>query len=132
MVPVAEIADAKNDYNLNIPHIDSSEPEDIQDLHAHLQGRYPKPRCSMRCGLLGCVPDFALRLVQGIRDGYSELAVAKADIQATIAESDEYKAFANGTVEAVAGWWSKHHGQLERIRTRLSPPISSAICPKNF
>ena len=42
MVPMAEIADPKNDYNLNIPrYIDSSEPEDLQDLHAHLHGGIP-------------------------------------------------------------------------------------------
>ena len=42
MVPLAEIADPKNDYNLNIPrYIDSSEPEDIQDLDAHLHGGIP-------------------------------------------------------------------------------------------
>ena len=41
-MPNSEIADPKNDYNLNIPrYIDSSEPEDIQDLHAHLQGGIP-------------------------------------------------------------------------------------------
>jgi type I restriction enzyme M protein len=42
MVPFHEIADPKNNYNLNIPrYIDSSEPEDIQDLHAHLHGGIP-------------------------------------------------------------------------------------------
>ncbi|WP_369797358.1 N-6 DNA methylase [Mycobacterium sp. 012931] len=42
LVPLKEIADAKNDYNLNIPrYIDSSAPEDIQDLHAHLHGGIP-------------------------------------------------------------------------------------------
>jgi type I restriction enzyme M protein len=42
MVTVSEIASAKNDYNLNMPrYIDSSEPEDIQDLHAHLKGGIP-------------------------------------------------------------------------------------------
>ena len=42
MVPMSEIADPKNEYNLNIPrYIDSSEPEDIQDLHAHLHGGIP-------------------------------------------------------------------------------------------
>src|SRR5690606_10903682 len=43
MVPMSEIADPKNDFNLNIPrYIDSSEPEDIQDLHAHLYGGIPE------------------------------------------------------------------------------------------
>jgi type I restriction enzyme M protein len=41
-VPNSEIEDTKNGYNLNIPrYIDSSEPEDIQDLRAHLQGGIP-------------------------------------------------------------------------------------------
>ena len=44
------------------------------------------------------------------------LAVDKADIQATITDSDEYQAFTDGTAEAVAGWWAKHHGQLEAHR----------------
>jgi type I restriction enzyme M protein len=33
MVPLAEISDPKNDFNLNLPrYIDSSEPEDLQDI----------------------------------------------------------------------------------------------------
>ena len=43
MVPISEIADAKNDYNLNLPrYIDSTEAEDIHDLAAHLKGDIPK------------------------------------------------------------------------------------------
>ena len=42
MVPVSEIADPANDYNLNIPrYIDASEPEDLHDLDAHLNGGIP-------------------------------------------------------------------------------------------
>ncbi|HRD26302.1 MAG TPA: type I restriction-modification system subunit M, partial [Methanoculleus sp.] len=42
MVPVSEIASPANDYNLNIPrYIDSSEPEDLHDLDAHLNGGIP-------------------------------------------------------------------------------------------
>jgi type I restriction enzyme M protein len=38
-----EIADSKNDYNLNIPrYIDSQEAEDIQDISAHLLGGIPE------------------------------------------------------------------------------------------
>ncbi len=39
MVPVSEIASERSDHNLNLPrYIDSSEPEDIQDIAAHLPG----------------------------------------------------------------------------------------------
>src|ERR1700730_5326965 len=42
LVPVSEIADAKNDYNLNLPrYIDSTEPEDVQDIDGHLRGGIP-------------------------------------------------------------------------------------------
>lgn len=40
MVPLAEIV--ANDYNLNLPrYIDASEPEDLHDLDAHLNGGIP-------------------------------------------------------------------------------------------
>ncbi|MDX8126017.1 N-6 DNA methylase [Methylomonas sp. OY6] len=43
MVPFDEIADPKNDFNLNLPrYIDSSEPEDIQDINGHLNGGIPE------------------------------------------------------------------------------------------
>ena len=39
MVPVDEIAGTRNDFNLNLPrYIDSTEPEDLQDIDAHLRG----------------------------------------------------------------------------------------------
>ena len=41
-MPVDEIADPKNDYNLNLPrYIDSTEPEDLQDIDGHLRGGIP-------------------------------------------------------------------------------------------
>ena len=41
-VPLSEIADPANDYNLNISrYVDSSEPEDLHDLDAHLNGGIP-------------------------------------------------------------------------------------------
>ncbi len=43
MVSLAEISDPKNDYNLNLPrYIDSSEPEDLQDIDGHLNGGIPE------------------------------------------------------------------------------------------
>ena len=42
LVPEAEIASPANDYNLNLPrYVDSSEPEDLHDLEAHLKGGIP-------------------------------------------------------------------------------------------
>ncbi len=39
MVPFDEIADPKNDFNLNLPrYIVNTEPEDLQDIDGHLRG----------------------------------------------------------------------------------------------
>ena len=43
LVPFDEIADPKNDFNLNLPrYIDSTEPEDLQDIDGHLRGGIPE------------------------------------------------------------------------------------------
>ena len=43
MISVDEIADPRNDFNLNLPrYIDSTEPEDLHDIDAHLHGGIPE------------------------------------------------------------------------------------------
>jgi type I restriction enzyme M protein len=43
MVRLDEISSPKNDFNLNLPrYIDSTEPEDIQDIDGHLRGGIPE------------------------------------------------------------------------------------------
>jgi type I restriction enzyme M protein len=71
MVPLGEIASEKNDYNLNLPrYIDSSEPEDIQDLSAHMNGGIPDRDLFGQDSTLvpeQPVDDFALRLAPGLQ-----------------------------------------------------------------
>ncbi len=62
LVPFSEIE--ANEYNLNIPrYIDSSEPEDIHDLHAHLNGGIPQRDIDAPGRLLAGVPHLAPQLV---------------------------------------------------------------------
>src|SRR5205814_1200864 len=43
MVPVEEIANPKNDFNLNLPrYIDSTEPKYFDDIDVHLRGGMPE------------------------------------------------------------------------------------------
>ena len=68
MVPLAEIADPANDYNLNIPrYIDSSEPEDLHDLDAHLNGGIPDRDIDALSPLLDNLPVATQRTVRGQR-----------------------------------------------------------------
>lgn len=121
-VPLSEIAGAKNDYNLNLArYIDSSEPEDIQDLHAHLRGGIPNRDLDALQPYWDAFPSMRGTLFQPLRDGYSEMTVGKADIQATVTGSAEYEAFASDTASVVAGWWAKSREALAAIDGETKP-----------
>jgi len=76
MVPMSEIADPKNDYNLSIPrYIDSSEPEDLQDLHAHLHGGIPERDLDALSGYWDAFPQLRSQLFKSNRPGYSDLTI---------------------------------------------------------
>ena len=122
MVPVSEIADPKNDYNLNIPrYIDSSEPEDIQDLHAHLKGGIPNRDLDALRPYWDAFPSLRAQLFRPLRDGYSELAIDKTEILPTITGSPEYKAFASSTTGTVKHWWNTHINALTGINSSTRP-----------
>ncbi|WP_431986216.1 type I restriction-modification system subunit M [Streptomyces griseoflavus] len=116
MVPLSEISDPKNDYNLNISrYIDSSEPEDIQDLHAHLQGGIPNRDLDALQPYWDAFPSLRAELFKPLRDGYSELTVNKTDIHGKITGSSEYQAFTQGTADTVASWWANKREALAGI-----------------
>ncbi len=122
LVPVSEVADPKNDYNLNIPrYIDSSEPEDIQDLHAHLKGGIPDRDLDALQPYWDAFPSLRTTLFKPLRAGYSELAIDKMDIQAAITESAKYRTFADATHGAVKHWWNLHSDKLEAIDAATLP-----------
>lgn len=118
MVPLREISDPKNDYNLNIPrYIDSSEQEDTQDLHAHLKGGIPDGDLDALQPYWDAFPSLRAELFRPLRDGYSELTVDKADIHGKVTGSSEYRAFAQGTDNTVASWWADKRKVLADIHS---------------
>jgi len=75
LVPVTEIADPKNDYNLNLPrYIDSSEPEDLHDITAHLRGGIPARDLDDPTSPLA--PYW--QVLPGVRSGFFESAATRA------------------------------------------------------
>jgi type I restriction enzyme M protein len=97
MVPVGEIADPKNDYNLNLPrYIDSTEPEDLQDIDGHLRGSIPERDIDDPVRLKSywsILPGVRSALFQPARPGYSQLHVPIANINRTIFGHAEFTAF---------------------------------------
>jgi type I restriction enzyme M protein len=122
MVPLSEIADPKNAYNLNIPrYIDSSEPEDIQDLHAHLHGGIPERDLDALDGYWDAFPSMRSALFKPNRPGYSDLAIDVAQVQQTILDSDEFTKFASTVRSKVDDWFQTHRPILQGINAQTIP-----------
>ena len=122
MVPRSEIADPKNDFNLNIPrYIDVSDPEDLQDLQAHLSGGIPERDIDALGDFWDAFPKLRRDLFRSNRPGYLDLAVDVADIQQTILESSEFKAFADKASKIVGGWFETHRPKLAAVTADTKP-----------
>ena len=122
MVPVSEIADPRNNYNLNIPrYIDSSEPEDIQDLHAHIHGGIPNRDLDALQPYWEAFPSLRHELFAPLREGYSELKVEPSEIRTTVTGSDEYESFSSDTAATVQQWWASARPLLEGIDAETKP-----------
>ena len=106
MVPLAEITDPKNDFNLNLPrYIDSTEPEDLQDIDGHLRGGIPERDIDALDRYWQVIPGVRAELFKKAdRSGYSQLKVAVADIKTTIFGHPEFTAYNESATKLFAKW----------------------------
>ncbi len=123
MVPVAEIADQSNDYNLNIPrYIDASEPEDLHDLEAHLRGGIPDRDIDELREYWDVFPSLRKVLFRpGDRDGYGEARVKAQQVKPTILAHDEFAAYRH-RVAAIFDEWRAAHADWLRGLKAGDPP----------
>lgn len=122
MVPLTEIASPENDYNLNIPrYIDSSEPEDIQDLNAHLHGGIPDRDLDLLSPYWDAFPLLRGQLFKPNRPGYSVLTIDVSQVQQTILDSPEFQKFASTARDLTAEWSTAHRWMLEAIDANTKP-----------
>lgn len=113
MVPLAEISDPKNDYNLNIPrYIDNSEEEDLQDIAAHLLGGIPNHDLDKLNAYWKVLPSLQVQLFEaGARAGYSQMKVDASQVKPTIFNHPEFSAF-NQDITALFSTWMKRNKPL--------------------
>ena len=122
MVPLAEIADPRNDFNLNIPrYIDSSEPEDIQDLHAHLHGGIPVRDIDALSDYWDAFPHLRSQLFKPNRPGYVDLAVEASEVQQAVLDSPEFQKFVDEARALADEWFAKHRVSLVAIDEDTKP-----------
>lgn len=104
LVPLAEIE--ANDFNLNLPrYIDSTSPEDLQDIAALLKGGIPNADIDGLAPYWQVFPNVRSELfTDADRPGYSQPKVEPSQIKAAIFAHPEFTAF-NQTVTALFGTW---------------------------
>ena len=122
MVSYEEIA-AKNEFNLNIPrYIEASEPEDIHDLDAHLNGGIPKRDVDALQSYWDVFPSLHKSLYKpGKRKGYFDARVKSREVKTTILGHDEFKAFKTKCLSLFEKWKTKHRSKLSSIALGDSP-----------
>ena len=106
MVPVAEIADPKNDFNLYLPrYIDSTEPEDLQDIDGHLRGGIPERDLDALGTYWKILPSVRSALFESAgRPGYARLKLPPMEVKAAVLGHDEFAAFERTATEAFTDW----------------------------
>lgn len=114
-VPNGEIK-VKNGYNLNIPrYIDSSEPEDQQDIEAHLHGGIPAVDVDSMSKYWSLFPSLKAKLFSVLREGYYRLNIPKEDIRNCIYTDEEFSAYAERIDMAFDAWRAQVDRALRNI-----------------
>jgi type I restriction enzyme M protein len=114
LVPISEIADPKNDFNLNIPrYIDSTEPEDLQDIDGHLRGGIPERDVDALAEYWKVMPGLQAALFEPMRPGYVQLAKPSLEIKETIFSHPEFSAFTTQAKRLFTKW---QQGSIPKLK----------------
>jgi type I restriction enzyme M protein len=106
MVPLDEIADPKNDFNLNLPrYIDSTELEDLQDIDGHLRGGIPERDLDALGAYWKVLPSVRAVLFESAgRPGYARLKLPLTEVKLAILGHAEFAAFQKKATKGFAHW----------------------------
>lgn len=119
-VPNDEI-EKKNGYNLNITrYIDSTDPEDIQDIYAHIHGGIPAVDIDSLSKYWNVFPSLKAELLTAISEKYYSLNVEHENIRQTIYKNAEFSEYGEKLDEAFAAWKAKEYPALSSLDEDVS------------
>ena len=123
MVPTSEIADTANAYNLNIPrYIDNSEPEDLHDLSAHLNGGIPDTDIDALHPYWQVFPTLRQELfTEKGRLGYSDPKIETQHVKTTILSHNEFTSYQQRVTAIYDTWQKAHAPRLGEIDKNTQP-----------
>lgn len=107
MVPVPEIE--ANDFNLNIPrYIDATDPEDLQDIDAHLHGGIPEADVAALGQYWEVCPGLKKSLFADAgRSGYYELTVGPDEVKSVISDNPDFTRYIRSIEDRFDEWKSR-------------------------
>lgn len=113
----------RSEYNLNIPrYIDSQEPEDIQDIEAHLRGGIPNQDIDDFEKYWQVFPTLKGEMFSASeREKYSNLNVANTEIKTTIYDHAEFTTFSDNIHKIFQSWRTRFTPELENISGETKP-----------
>ncbi|MCF8111655.1 MAG: type I restriction-modification system subunit M [Desulfobacteraceae bacterium] len=122
-VPIDEIADPANAYNLNIPrYIDSSEPEDLHDLDAHINGGIPERDVDALEPYWSVLPGLRQALfIENGRPGYVEPRVDTKEVKSSVLQHPSFKEFAETVTDVLRAWQAVHRRALLAMDKGIKP-----------
>ena len=130
LVPISEIADPKNDYNLNLPrYIDSAEAEDLHDIDGHLRGGIPARDLDVLEPFWRVLPGLRAALISaGDRPGYHRLTKPITEVKAVILGHPEFAAFTVTATSRFTAWRTATAPRLRAITVGSQPkPLIETI-----
>lgn len=111
-----------NGYNLNIPrYIDSSDPEDKQDIEAHLHGGIPESDVDSMADYWAVYPSLKETLFQPLRPGYLRVAVKKEEVVPAIISHPEFIRHADQVDAAFSRWKDSVSPVLMDLNDAIQP-----------
>ena len=114
-VPNDEIK-IKNNYNLNITrYIDSTVPEDLQDIDAHLNGGIPAVDVDSMEKYWTLFPNLKNKLFSVMREGYYKLNIPTDEVRNAIYNDEEFSDYTERIDDAFDIWKNQVDEGLKNI-----------------
>jgi type I restriction enzyme M protein len=133
LVPIAEIAEAGNDFNLNLPrYIDPGEPDDLQDLDGHLNGGVPDHDLDLLADFWVAFPGLRGDLFQPERTGYCRLHVESGEIRPVIEANPNFAELERRLDRGLEEWWAANAAALESIDVGVEPKPLIALLAEDL
>lgn len=112
----------KNDFNLNLPrYIDSSTPEDEQDIDAHLNGGIPEADVQALGRYWAVCPQLRAALFKQRRPGYVDLVPTPSAIMGVIHAHAEFQAFTQAMNRHFEAWRTPTALRLKGLERSFRP-----------